>query len=244
MASGLFSGDSRYRLDLGTAVSGTTINASIQVTKTAGGGYSTGDAQWWRIRIAGVDQDGSWTYDFSGGSPKTIGIATRGRAVGYGTFLVEAWVNMDSGLGQAYAAEWVTINNPATVPSAPRPVGIDSVTPTGMTYRFEGLSDGGSPISRWDYQAWTDPSFNGAGFATAGAGVVVRNDLPPATVIYWRCRGVNAIGAGPWSSTISERTRGGIAVEGTTAPVFVSVNGAWKTAVTYVSSGGKWKAAG
>lgn len=244
MPSGLFSGDNRYRLDLSNAVSSTTITASISVTKTAGGGYSTGDPQWWRIRIAGVDQDGTWTYDFSGATPKTIGIATRGRNVGYGTFLVESWVNMDSGIGQAYASEWITINNPATVPPAPRPVGIDTITPTGMTYRFAAQGDGGAPITRWEYQAWPDPTFSGAGVATAGDGVVVRNDIAPATVVYWRVRGVNGVGAGPWSSVISERTRGGIAVEGAISPVFVSVDGAWKNAAAYVSNGSEWKAAG
>ena len=154
MASGGFPGNGNYRLDLSTWTGGTTIYASISVTKTGGSGYWTSDAQWWRIRIAGADQDGWWTYDFRGST--TIGIATRSRGVGYGSFLVEAWVNMDSGFGQAYAAEWVNI---FTTPGAPNPIGLDQATITSLRYRFSGTTDGGTPVREWQAQIASNGAF-------------------------------------------------------------------------------------
>lgn len=197
MASGLFSGDSRYRLDLSTGVSGTTINASIQVTKTSGGGYYTGDPQWWRIRISGADQDGSWTYDFSGGTPKTIGIATRSRNVGYGSFLVESWVNMDSGLGQAYAAEWVTITNPATVPATPATPTVSGVGTTGMTLSWTIPANGGAAIDQMLLRRFANADGTGAYVDYPNAGNATSRtvtDLAPGTQYYWALYAHNAVG--------------------------------------------------
>lgn len=197
MASGLFSGDSRYRLDLNTGVSGTTISASIYVTKTAGGGYYTGDAQWWRIRISGADQDGYWTYDFTGGTPKTIGIATRGRDVGYGTFLVESWVNMDSGLGQAYAAEWVTITNPATVPSAPATPTVSGIGTTSMTLSWSIPANNGAAIDQMLLRRYSTADGTGPYVDYPNAGNVTSRtvtDLNPGTQYSWAVYAHNSIG--------------------------------------------------
>lgn len=253
MASGTFSGDSRYRLDLSSSVAGTTINASISVTKTAGGGYWTANGQWWRIRISGVDQDGSWTYDFTASTPQTIGIATRGRNVGYGSFLVEAWVNMDSGRGQAYAAEWVTINNPATVPGAPYNLHQSNHLTTnsfGVSYNRPG--DGGSPllqdVAEWwrvsdNVLVWSDGGPAGYtspnGGATPGAPALL-----PATAYRVRVRSRNAVGWGPWSGWLTVTTLGGIYVGGVLGPVYVSDGTSWKTAEAWTSNGSAWKAAG
>ena len=252
MASGLFSGDSRYRLDLGTGVSGTTINASIAVTKTSGGGYFTRDAQWWRIRISGADQDGSWTYDFSGGSPKTISIATRSRAVGYGSFLVESWVNMDSGLGQAYAAEWVTITNPATPPGDPRALSFldaaRSAINLGVQYtrgaangaaieqdhaEWSRLSDGVVVWNDYGPAGYTSPN----GGATSGAPA-----LTPGTEYRVRVRSRNAAGWGAWSGYVTAMTRttirrgkGGQFVIG---EVYRGKGGVFVPAEVYIGRGG------
>jgi hypothetical protein len=197
MASGLFSGDSRYRLDLSTGVSGTTINASISVTKTAGGGYWTGDAQWWRIRISGADQDGYWTYDFTGGTPKTIGIATRGRNVGYGTFLVESWVNMDSGLGQAYAAEWVTITNPATVPSAPATPTVSGIGVTSMTLSWSIPPNNGAAIDQMLLRRYSTADGTGPYVDYPNAGDATSRTvtgLTPGTQYSWAVYAHNSVG--------------------------------------------------
>lgn len=209
MASGLFSGDSRYRLDLNTGVSATTINASISVTKTAGGGYFTGDAQWWRIRISGADQDGYWTYDFTGGTPKTIGIATRGRNVGYGTFLVESWVNMDSGLGQAYAAEWVTITNPATIPAQPATPTVSGADTTSMTLSWAIPSNGGAAIDQMLLRRFSTPDGTGPYVDYPNAGNVTSRTvtgLSPGTTYYWCVFAHNAVGYSTGSGLRSSQT--------------------------------------
>lgn len=209
VASGLFSGDNRYRLDLFTGVSGTSAGGWVSVTKTEGGGYRTNNPQWVRIRVAGVDRDGTWTYDFSGATPKTIGpFWDHWRNVGYGTFLIEAWVNMDSGRGQAYAREYVTITNPATRPQAPTNVGLDRITATGMRYRFSGNWDGGSPILRYEYQCAETSAMNVPWASTGMSGEVIRNDLKPGQPHFWRARAVNAIGVSDPSPIISASTAG------------------------------------
>nr|DAQ47246.1 MAG TPA: tail protein [Caudoviricetes sp.] len=201
MASGGFPGNGNYRLDLSTWTGGTTIYASISVTKTGGSGYWTSDAQWWRIRIAGADQDGWWTYDFRGST--TIGIATRSRGVGYGSFLVEAWVNMDSGFGQAYAAEWVNI---FTTPGAPNPIGLDQATITSLRYRFSGTTDGGTPVREWQAQIASNGAFTQNVQTVGSNGTTVFSGLSGGTTYYARSRGRNDVGWGAWSSTISATT--------------------------------------
>ena len=211
MASGRFPGNGNYRLDLSTWTGGTTIYASISVTKTGGSGYWTNDAQWWRIRIAGADQDGSWTYDFRGST--TIGIATRSRGVGYGSFLVEAWVNMDSGFGQAYAAEWVNI---FTTPSAPWGVGVNAGarSTTNLGVGYSRGAENGAAIDR-DHAEWSRVSdgvvvwndYGPAGYTSPQGGAVPGAPaLTPGTGYRIRIRSHNAAGWGPWSPTVSGTT--------------------------------------
>lgn len=210
MASAAFSGDGRYVLSLAPAVSGTTINASIWVTKTSGGGYWTSDPQWWRIRISGLDQDGNWTYDFSGGSPKAIGIATRGRNVGYGTFLVESWVNMDSGIGQAYAAEWVTIQNPATIPATPAAPAVSEITATGMRLTWSIPANGGAGIDQMLLRRFSAADGSGPYVDYVNSGNAtsrVVTDLSPGTQYYWAMYAHNAVGYSGRSGLTGGRTR-------------------------------------
>lgn len=225
MASGTASGDSRYRLDLSSGVSGTIINASMSVTKTGGTGFWTSNAQWWRIRIAGVDQDGSWTYDFRGSTPKTIGIATRSVNVGYGTFLVESWVNLDSGLGQAYAAEYVTIVNPATVPSTPGAPSFSEVTATGMRLSWSIPANGGAAIDQMLLRRFANADGTGPYVDYPNAGNVttrVVNDLAPGTAYYWVVYAHNGVGYS---------NRSGITPTRTSARARVPKNGAYVPAV-------------
>lgn len=212
MASGLFSGDSRYRLDLSSAVAGTTINASIGVTKTGGTGFWTGNAQWWRIRISGADQDGSWTYDFRGATPKSIGIATRGRNVGYGSFLVEAWVNMDSGIGQAYAAEWVTINNPtppATVPATPGTPTVSEIGTDSMRLSWGIPSNGGAGIDQMLLRRYANADGSGPYVdypQGGGATSAVVSGLTPGAPYYWAVYAHNRVGYSGRSGLRGTRT--------------------------------------
>lgn len=97
----------------------------------------------------------------------------------------------------------------ATVPAAPTPSPgtPDQITATTMRYQFNDAGNGGSPITRWDYQYSTSPTFasgNSAFFSSSGTSIVT--GLTPSTTYYLRSRGVNAVGEGPWSAIRSGTT--------------------------------------
>jgi len=95
----------------------------------------------------------------------------------------------------------------AQVPPAPSPIGLDEITGTSMRYRFSGNGDGGSAIIRWEYQRSTTSNFSsGNGPITTSTGTSTATGLANRTKYYFRSRGVNAVGNGPWSSVINATT--------------------------------------
>lgn len=113
-----FSGNANYRMDATPSRSGNTISVSLSVTKTWGSGYYTSSPQSWSIWIDGTNYTGTWTYDFQGATPKTIGITTQ--AKGGMPPGVKGWsasVNMAGGIGTAYAEG--TLEIPPNAPAAP-----------------------------------------------------------------------------------------------------------------------------
>ena len=214
-----FSGNSNYELLPGVSVSGTTINAWADTRKNAGSGFWTANPQLVRIRIAGVDSDSYWTYDFRGATPKTLRAGSASRNVGYGTFVVEIWVNMASGIGVAYYSQVVTINNPtppAAVPAAPRNLRVRAGTLTVDSFgvEYDRGSANGSAITQ-DHAEWS----------RADSGAVVWNDygpggytspnggatqgapaLEPGVEYRVRVRSRNSVGWGSWSGYIAART--------------------------------------
>ena len=94
----------------------------------------------------------------------------------------------------------------ATVPPAPTPFSppLDQITTTSMRYRFNSAGDGGSPITSWAAQYDTYADFR-YGVIIASSGTSVVGGLNPGTTYYWRSRGQNAIGVGPWSA-VSQAT--------------------------------------
>lgn len=205
----LFPGDSRYELILSTAVSGTTITAWSDVRKNAGGGFYTGDPQWWRIRISGADRDGSWTYNFTGGTPKTLRVGDYSRNVGYGSFLVETWVNMDSGFGQAYEARWVTITNPATVPATPAIPSVSEITATGMKLSWALPADGGAALDQMLLRRFSTPDGSGPYVDYPNAGNATSRtvtDLTAGTPYWWAVYAHNSVGYSGRSPILATRT--------------------------------------
>ena len=99
----------------------------------------------------------------------------------------------------------LTVTRAQTVPPAPTFLGLDQVTNTSMQARFSGNGDGGSGIIRWDLQYATASNFSGAVTVSSG-GTSTITGLSPNTTYYFRARGVNAIGAGAWSSVASAKT--------------------------------------
>lgn len=90
-------------------------------------------------------------------------------------------------------------------PAAPSPIGVDENTTTSLRYRFSGNDDGGSPITGWQIQYADNPAFDSATVIASG-GTSTIGGLNPGTTYYFRSRGLNAYGAGPWSSVSSGTT--------------------------------------
>ena len=110
---------------------------------------------------------------------------------------------MDSGFGQAYAAEWVNI---FTTPGAPNPIGLDQATITSLRYRFSGTTDGGTPVREWQAQIASNGAFTQNVQTVGSNGTTVFSGLSGGTTYYARSRGRNDVGWGAWSSTISATT--------------------------------------
>lgn len=189
--------------------SGLSANIAVQlwIDKLSYSPTLSGSGSSWVLQIAG-STIASWSggYNFVDGTNFLLhsGNYNTGLDIN-GDVHVAGFASFDI-LGYT-EAHVVLDGTAATVPAAPSNIGIDQITQTGQRYRFVGNSDGGSGIIRWEYQAWPNSSFSGAGVATAPfSGTVVRNDLTPGTTYYWRSRGVNSVGNGPWSATISATT--------------------------------------
>lgn len=239
-----FPGNGNYELLPWVGVSGTVITGIADVRKNAGSGFWTGDPQWVNIKISGADGVQWWTYDFRNQTPKTLRAGSASRDVGYGTFLVEMWVNMDSGIGQAYYSQWVTISNPATVPPPPTMLSLDQVTATSMRVRFGGNGDGGSAITRWEYQVSTTADFSSGATVYNGGGTDIVNNLLSGTRYWVRARGVNAIGTGGWSNVLNAKTlamiRRGKGGQFVTAQIFRGKGGQFVPAELYRGRGGQF----
>ena len=96
-----------------------------------------------------------------------------------------------------------------TVPPAPSPLAFGAITPTSIVARFQsnGEGGGGTVFSRWESQYSTSPTFaSGNSGLLVSTGTVTGSPLTPGTTYYWRHRGVNNLGAGPWSTTSSATT--------------------------------------
>jgi hypothetical protein len=131
----------------------------------------------------------------------------------------------------------------ATVPSAPTPIGLDSIGHTSMRYRFSGNSDGGSPIREWQIGYGTDPS--NVQYLVGSSGTSDIGGLSIATTWYFWSRGRNDVGWGPWSSRSQARTlsSGRVKVAGTWREMvlYVKVAGVWRPAIIYNKVAGVWR---
>lgn len=87
--------------------------------------------------------------------------------------------------------------NRSTVPPAPNPVQLSSVTSTSVHAVFSGNGDGGSAILEWDIGWGTDPY---TVQNIIGTYDYVISGLTPGTTYYFWARGRNANGNGPWSA--------------------------------------------
>lgn len=217
-------GTGPYEIVLYTDRAGTTVYTSLYWQRVGSVGYSSynGGATF-QVNIGGVAvASGSFNFQAPAGGPigETL-IGSWSRNVGaVGSALCEGWIWTDtSGAGSGYVSGYQSV---ATVPPAPANIAgtPDQITTRGMRYQFAYTGDGGSPITRWEYECWpTGGAPTGVG---TSSGTTVRSDLLPGTEWNWHARGVNAVGAGPWSATAKGTT---LAASASTLGVAASLQG-------------------
>lgn len=125
---------------------------------------------------------------------------------------------------QGYSA-WSPTFTTYTVPQANAPT-FDSITPTGLRAIFgrTGNAQGGTT---WGLQYSTTPDFSANNVSLSSTGTSVIDGLTPGTTYYFRARGGNAAGTGPWSPVSSVTTLG---VEPPTIAVTSGISGTEATA--------------
>jgi len=228
-------GTGPYEVVIYTSNSGTVVNVSLYWQRTGSVGYTSynGGATY-NVTIQGVSV-ASGSYNFQGPAGGPIGeqyIGGGSYNVGaVGSALCAGYFNTDtSGAGYGGVSGYQSV---ATVPPAPSNVSgtPDQITTRGMRYQFTGNGDGGSGIIRWEYECWpTGGAPTGLG---TSSGTTTRNDLLPATEWNWHARGVNAIGAGPWSSVAKGTT---LAASASTMNVAASIQGTSATLTPTLSN--------
>lgn len=86
-----------------------------------------------------------------------------------------------------------------TLPSAKSPYA-DTITATSMRIQF-GRNGNAAGSTTWELQRATNSGFTTGVTTVASSGTTTVTNLTPGTTYYFRARGKNVSGTGPWSST-------------------------------------------
>ena len=137
---------------------------------------------------------------------------------GFGSMLLGAWgasysqnvslgqnATGTGGLGGA-AGPFSAYIGRATVPPAPLMRDPSMITTNGMRVNFDSQGDGGSGILRWELQRSRNSAFTDNVNTYWSNGVTVFDDMQRREWGFFRARGVNALGAGPWSNITGAQT--------------------------------------
>lgn len=162
-----------------------------------------------------VDNTAAWATSFSAtGLAKGTTLYTRVRA--------------SSSAGWGPWSSTTTFTTGTTVPGAPTVLSASAIGYTSMTLGWTAPADtGGTPITSYTVQRATNSGFS-SGVATftgvAGASYTVTG-LTATTTYYFRVAAVNAVGAGAYSSTLTQATTAATAPSAPAAPTFSGVGG-------------------
>ncbi len=199
-------------------------------TSAANGSWNFDNNRLFRAVVNGSNHDSYPDYDFRATASLTVvegdqAIYLSGYAViGFGLSFQGHSTSFPAASGSgSLGIAWT--------PGAPVPVGVDDILPTSARYRFSATTDNGSAFTGWEAQVATDAAFTQNLQAVTSNGTTTFTNLIPATTHYFRSRGQNAVGWGPWSSVVSAMTASG---------AYVSLNGVWVPVPVYVSNGTAW----
>lgn len=139
--------------------------------------------------------------------------------------------------GRASAFTW-------RVPDAPSVVTFDLITQTSVRSKFTGGFNGGESVDEWQLSFGLDSGADDT-VITDNDGLTTHTDLQPGQTYYFKARGRNAVGWGPFSAVRSQTLRAGALVKDNNvwkrALPYVKVNGVWKLVKPYVKQAGVWK---
>jgi hypothetical protein len=138
-----------------------------------------------------------------------------------------------------------TLSDP---PNAPIGQTLDQFTTHSIRYRFASNGTGDTPITKWQYQVSRNSDFSSARTVDVDSGLNTVDNLEDGILFYFRSRGFNAAGAGPWSNVLSGRTLSYAYIsDGTSwlpAEVLISDGSQWLPAETFISDGSVWRETG
>lgn len=251
---GGFSGRSAYRIRLyiGThAVSGNSSQYywELHAEKIASGTTYNANQLGWSVGMGGQGWNGTSTLDFRGTNSILCGTGFTGWYAhdgnGYLNFGFSAHHNGDNLFGTADLSGTFSADRIAQVPSAPTSVATSQVTATSIVYQFSGNADGGSAIIEWQAQRATNAAFTtGLLSQQANNGLPTFSGLTPGTQYWFRARGRNSVGWGPYSSALTATTLSGAFVGNASNPnysgaaVYVGKDGGYVMAEVRVGKDG------
>lgn len=144
MSDATFSGSSQYFARLEAWRSGNQVWGRLTVFKTGGSGYWTAGSVAYGAQIGGVSNDGTWSYDFRNYGSKVVWEWYRD--LGPGTWQVNGWADMASGIGRSNpAGVWVTV--PPDAPAAPINLSVGRVSDTLQVVNWWDVA---SPTAPYD----------------------------------------------------------------------------------------------
>lgn len=245
-----FSNRTRYQLQLHIApraynLSGnfTDVDWSLRIVETTENGSYSYAAAPWSVTIDGQSWSGSSPYDFRSTNEVIVGSGTKRAyhdANGYKTISFSGSVGGSTVIGTASTSGSLALTRIPKVPGAPliegtvggTVLGPQNIKTTSMVVKFSGTSDGGSPIREWQLQYAENSAFTVNAKSIASSGTSTVTGLVPGRTYYFRARGRNDVGWGPYSKTVSAKTL---------AAVYVSDGTTWHPAEIYVSNGTAWQ---
>lgn len=187
--------------------SGTSVSLHLELHIDGDGTtYSNSGTSSWELYVQGSKVN-SWlgSFDFRNGTTRAILYQDVMTSVqNDGKIDVDAYANYDI---MGYVESHVDVYGAApTVPPAPTQNQPTNITTTSMRVTFSGNGDGGRPIIGWELHWATDAAFTQNVQSVVSSGTTDVTGLTPGTTYYFRSRGRNEIGLGPFSNVVSQTT--------------------------------------
>ncbi|QDF14193.1 minor tail protein [Microbacterium phage IAmGroot] len=223
----------------------TDVEISLAVVETTSSPSYVLDSMPWAVTVAGQTWNGASPLDFRASGLQTITLmGTTVKRIthdsnGYATISFSASMSAGGTFGSAaISTRSLTLTRIPKPPAAPSIsgtvggtlLGPQDIKTTSMVVKFSANSNNGAAVDQWQLQYANNASFSGATTITS-SGTSTITGLMPGTTYYFRARGHNVAGWGPYSATASATTL---------TAVYVSDGSTWHSADVFVSDGTKW----